>query len=62
MDSAYEKLRNLLDEYENSNADADTAMSDSMNWNTGCSYCMASCFGTNCRGNCHSAIAPRIRR
>lgn len=54
----YKALEKMLKEYEDSFGDVDARMSDSFN----CSFCSATCFSTNCRGGCMSAIAPRLGR
>lgn len=52
------KIQSMLADYELKHGKVDIEVRDSSN----CSYCMASCFSSNCRSVCHSAIAPRISR
>lgn len=52
------KIQSMLADYELKHGKVDIEVSDSSN----CSFCSASCFSTNCRSVCQSAIAPRISR
>ncbi|MCQ2262589.1 MAG: hypothetical protein MJZ42_05480 [Bacteroidales bacterium] len=54
----YARLSRMFKAYEEANGVVDATMPDGQN----CSFCSASCFSTNCSGNCMSAIAPQIKR